>query len=377
MKLHSGKRKYWIAAAALAACVLLWTPLQRAVLSARLALSLQQLASGRIKQNSAINEAKIRRSYKGRDYEALLYGPARSAPETAVVLVAGLSELGCYHPRLVALSRVLAGKGLMVIAPDIREFRDFQISAEPIEQILFWYKRAPHLQGGAQIQKTGLAGISYSGTLALIAAAKPEIRDSVGFVAAVGPYCSLLRCTRNWFAADAAARPGDSYPTRFYAKWIVMRSALEMVSSPRDRAFLHSVLDNLLLEKKVPPAGPELSDAGKRWYGLATMPANRADSELAQEIERYLIPRLFSQIEPEASLGKIKCPVFLIHGAHDDLIPSTESIELHRQISNSELLIVPFLTHTHPTSAQLNLMQKADASIDTLIFCYKFSRVIL
>ena len=377
MKLYSGSRKYWVAAAALTACLLLWTPVRRAVFSARLAFSFQQLASGTMEQSTAIKESKIRNSYYGRDYEALLYCPARSEPETAVILIAGLSELGCYHPRLVALSRVLAGKGLMVITPDIREFRDFQITAEPIEQILFWYRQAPHLEKGARIRKTGLAGISYSGTLALITAAKPEIRDSVGFVAALGPYCSLLRCTRNWFAAEAAAQPGDAYPTKFYAKWIVMRSALAMVASPSDRVFLQGLLDNLLLQKQVPPASPELSAEGKRWYGLATMPADRSNPELAQEIEKYLVPRLFSQIEPETSLGKIKCPVFLIHGTHDDLIPPAESVELHRKLSNSHLLISPFLTHTHPTSTPLTFRQKAAALIDTLIFCYQLSRVIL
>ena len=31
-----------------------------------------------------------------------------------MVFIAGLSELGCYHPRAIALSRLLAEKGLLV-----------------------------------------------------------------------------------------------------------------------------------------------------------------------------------------------------------------------------------------------------------------------
>ena len=183
--MFSGRKnlKWMIGAAALLLCLFLWIPGSRAILAVRMALSLQELASGASGQGLSVAEARAQRNFQGQDYEALIYHPAKSAATKAIILVAGLSELGCHHPRLVALSRVLADKGLMVVTPDIREFRQFQISAEPINQILFWYGQIPTLEGGEKIRATGLAGISFSGTLALITAAKPEIRDNIGFTA--------------------------------------------------------------------------------------------------------------------------------------------------------------------------------------------------
>jgi pimeloyl-ACP methyl ester carboxylesterase len=369
--------KWWGCAALVVASILLWEPLDRALFSVRFAASLQDLASGDTGQQFDIREAKVRRQFGGHSYEALTYFPVNSAPSKALVLVPGISELGCYHPRLMALSRLLADKGLLVVTPDIETFRKLQISADPLDQILFWQREIPALPGGENVRATGLAGISYAGTLALIAAARPEVRDRVAFVVAIGPYSNLERCTRHWFAAGPTAPGSGSYPTRFYAKWIIMLSALETLPSMEDRRFLTEVLNCLLLQKKVPaPAAPGLTPDGARWFRLATMGEDQSDPELAAEIQKRLVPRLYRRLDPESALSQLRCPVFLIHGAFDDLIPAGESMELHQRIPSSQLLISPFLTHTHFSEKPLSWSGKIAAGFDTIAFCYRFSRVI-
>lgn len=307
--------------------------------------------------------------------EALLYYPAKSPATKAVILVHGISELGCYHPTLINLSRSLADKGFLVIAPDIQAFRQFRITAEPIDQILFWYSQTAGLQEARKVKKTGLAGISFSGTLALIAAARPEVRDGVSFVIAVGPYCNLIRCTRSWLAAGPVTVSEGYYPTRFYAKWVTMLAALDIIAADRDRLFLHSVLEGLLLEKKIPPADSELTVEGQRWYRFATMREDQSDPELAKKIEEHLVSGPYRQLEPNEALDKIRCPVFLVHGTYDDLMPPEESLELHRRLGHSYLLLSPLLTHTHPYDRALSAKQKAGAVFDILVFLYQLSRI--
>jgi pimeloyl-ACP methyl ester carboxylesterase len=366
-------RKLAIAGGLAVLCILLWPLLSRAIFSARLAWSLQKLASGESTRDLAVEETRVHLRVAGQDYEAILYRPTESAARTAIVLVAGISELGCYHPSLIALSRFLANQGFLVVTPDIREFRNFQISAEPIEQIVLWFREVPHLEGGDKVRKTGLAGISYSGSIALITAAKAEIREQVGFVVAVGPYCNLIRCTDAWFAAEPNTPAGRDYPTRFYAKWVIMKAALDMVSDSKERLFLQNLLSSLLLQKKIPPPDPGLTVEGSRWYRLATMPSNQSDPELTKEIEQYLMPRVYAQLDPERIVGDLRCPVFLIHGAYDDLIAPEESRELQRKTADSHLLVVSFLTHTHPKYNSASFRQRVAALIDALGFCYQFS----
>jgi pimeloyl-ACP methyl ester carboxylesterase len=369
------KWKWGLSVGLLITGILFWSPLSDLVFSVRLLLSLQKLASGATGEDLAVEETKINGQTDSKAYEALLYRSSKLRATEAVIVVPGLSELGCYHPRLVAFSRFLADRGLIVITPDIREFRNFQITAEPIEQILFWYKQAKALEEG-RIKKIGLAGISYSGTLALMTAARPEIRDSVAFVVAIGPYYDLLRCTRGWFHTEPADSRGEYYPTKFYARWIIMLSALDLIPEIKDRLFLHDELELLLLQQKVRPPGFELTPEGLRWHALATQRTGQSDQELAHKIEQYLVERVYPQLDPKQVLDGVHCPVFLIHGAYDDLIPPTESMELNRRVSHSYLLVSPFLTHTHPNVIPLSPIQKAGAVLDTLDFCYQFSRVI-
>ena len=369
-------RKWRWIAGFLAVAILYWIPLSHLVSAVRLALSVQSYAEGETGSDLGVQESKISRHLDSRDYEALLYRPAKSKATGAVVVMPGISELGCYHPRLIAFSRFLADRGLMVITPDVQEFRNFQITAEPINQILFWHSQVRTLAGGESIKKVGLAGISFSGTLALMAASKPEIRDSVAFVAAIGPYYSLHHCTGNWFSSEPEDSRGKNYPTKFYARWIVMLSALNLVSETRDRSFLHDALIRLLLHGIASPASPGLTSEGLRWYKLATMRAGPSDQDLAREIEDYLVARIHPHLDPKEALDKVRCPVFLIHGAYDDLISPEESSELHRRIPHSYLLVSPFLTHTHPNAVPLSFRKKAEAVMDTLIFCYRFSMAI-
>jgi pimeloyl-ACP methyl ester carboxylesterase len=367
--------KLGIAAGVLAVLLFAWNPLNQLIYTVRLVFALQKMISGEEKQYPEVLEEKISRREGDREYWALTYRPARLSPKNALILAPGISELGCYHPRLIALSRFWASQGLLVITPDIEEFRNFQISAEPIAQLLIWYKEAETLYGAKQARETGLAGVSFSGTLALIAAANPDIRDRVAFVASIGAYHNLIRCTEQWLSTDPETAT-EYYPTKFYARWIIMLAALDMLPAVQDRVFLKDALFNLLLQKELSQQKHRLTSEGERWYKLATSKKGPSDLELAGAIEKYLTPRLYRHLDPESALRDLRCPVFLIHGASDDLIPPEESIELHQRLPGSHLLISPFLTHTHPSDKKLSWREKTAAVFDALLFCYRFSRFI-
>jgi len=56
-------------------------------------------------------------------------------------------------------------------------------------------------------------------------------------------------------------------------------------------------------------------------------------------------------ISPEGKLAALRTPVFLLHGATDDIIPSTETLWLERDIPRADLreaLITPAFSHVDP-----------------------------
>jgi dienelactone hydrolase len=347
------------------------------LLAGRLLLAVRRVSSGSTEQQAPIQENRIRRHAGSQALEAIVYSPRSQRAATGIVLVPGVSELGCYHPRLVALSRALAGAGFLVLTPDIVMFREFRIAPEAMDEIAFWFHEAGHLGDGGSPGKIGLAGISFSGTLALITATRPEVRDHVAFVFAIGPYDDPLRCSRAWFAPGPVTVGPGYYPTRFYAKWIIMLAALDMIERDSERRFLASTLENLLLQRPLAAAPADLTLAGQRWLRLALMRENESDDELSSEIQDHLEPRFYERITP-SSASEVRCPVFLVHGAYDDLIPPDESRALQRRILNveSHLLISPLLTHTHPMDRPMSWIAKARAAADIFTFFYRFARVV-
>ncbi len=368
------RRRWYISAILVIIFAAGYVPLSNLVFAVRLMLAARSLSSGATGQDLPVIMEKVGRQLGAQQLEGLLYRPTRYRPARAVVLVPGISELGCYHPRLMALSRSLANQGFIVLTPDIRMFREFRMSPEALGEIQFWFEQLQTLGGGARPPKIGLAGISFSGTLALIAAAQPAIRDRVAWVLAIGPYDDPMRCSREWFSAGPTTVGPGYYPTRFYAKWIIMLAALNMLPGDKERGFLQSALVNLLLQRPVPPAPQESTPEAARWYRLAVMREDQEDPELGRRIEAYLRPLLYEQITPHRAAAEVRCPVFLVHGEQDDLIPPDESRRLHQRIrAKSFLLISPFLTHTHPNDKKLGLGQKARAIFDILCFFYNMA----
>jgi pimeloyl-ACP methyl ester carboxylesterase len=81
---------------------------------------------------------------------------------------------------------------------------------------------------------------------------------------------------------------------------------------------------------------------------------------LARQVDR-LRPKLLEVIQADDSqlsaislqgkLGALRAPVFLLHGATDDIIPSTETLWLEKEIPKPYLraaLITPAFSHVDP-----------------------------
>jgi len=379
LRVSGRKNPTWLLPAILAAAVLAaYIPAARTITAIRLLAVIRRVASADINKLPSVQEAKIVRYMGLSEEEAMLYRPSGAEPKSGVVLIAGVSELGCYHPRLVSLSRALAQSGFLVLTPDIRMLREFKIYPPPFDEISFWLHEVPKLEGARRLRHVGLAGISFSGTLALLAAAQPRNWNLVAYVLGIGCFDDLNRCSRFWFGAGPVTVGPGYYPTRYYARWVMMLAAVDMLPSPDDREFLETALRNLLLQKQVSSPRAGVTGEGLRWYHLATMPEDQADPELATRIGSQIAARLYPHLGTDQLAHELRCPIFLAHGAYDDLILPEEIRALHQKINEvpSYLLISPFLTHTHPWEKPLRWTTRTAAVFDLFLFFYHLAGAI-
>jgi fermentation-respiration switch protein FrsA (DUF1100 family) len=150
-----------------------------------------------------------------------------------------------------------------------------------------------------------------------------------------------------------------------------MLEALPLLERSAERDYLRRVLTDLLLERR-PPGPPEgTSDQARSWYEFALTGAG----DTGEKILEYLTPRLFEKLNPARAARLVRCPVFLVHGAYDDLIPPEQSRKLSQMLSApAHVLVTPFLTHTHPGQLKLSRRDQLYAALDMFTFLYSFVR---
>jgi dienelactone hydrolase len=307
------------------------------------------------------------------------YGPLRArlyVPDRirrAVTLAAGVNMLGIDEPRLYGLAYEIASAGIAVLTPETPDLARFAITArttDMIEDSAVWLTGQRRLARNGHI---GMVGISFSGALTTVAAGRPALRGRVDYVFSFGGYASFPRvlrflCTGREPALDAEGAGGvaatataEIYrrPHDYGVVIILLGAADRVVPADQVEPLRTAILEYLaaghydLIDKslatrtfaeaaRLADALPEpsrtlmrqVNDRDVNRLGARLMPIIRDDG---QE------PALSPEKSPAPS-----CPVFLIHGTEDTVIPAIESLRLDRYLRGKtrvRTLLSSLITH--------------------------------
>lgn len=316
----------------------------------------------------------LRAEHPSGQRRAILYRFQDRAPRVGILFVPGLTPLGPEHPRFTVLARTLAKLGYAVLSLDIKSFRQFKLEVDALEHIRFWYH---YLKDDPSVctEAVGIVGISVAGTLGLMTAAQDDIREEIAFVVSIGGYQDLARCNRYWFSSEVSEQRHGDYSVRCYGKWVSMLAALDTLQHRSDRRAMEEVLRSLLATGKQPAQMPRLTKEGLHWYHLAAVEDRATNVELVGRIEDSL-SGYFDSLSPNRSLSRVGCPVFLVHGIKDELIPSGETVQLQKRLTATQphVLLTPLISHTHPRHSQLSLLEKWSGYVETARFLHAFLR---
>ena len=170
----------------------------------------------------------------------------------------------------------------------------------------------------------------------------------------MGAYDNLGRVVRFLATSQAELPDGrmEPYAAHDYGAAVFVYSHLDQFFPASDLAVAHDSLRDWLWERP--------GDAQALFPRLSPPSRDTMEILLARQIDR-LRPKLLdaiqaddaqlSAISPEGKLGALHTPVFLLHGATDDIIPSTETLWLEKEIPKPYLraaLITPAFSHVDP-----------------------------
>jgi pimeloyl-ACP methyl ester carboxylesterase len=282
---------------------------------------------------------------------ARLFVPEGVPRPAGMVLVHGIHHLGIDEPRLMNFARAAASSGFSVLTPEIAALTDYHVDGASIRTI---GESAAWLQRRLGQGPVTIVAVSFAGGLSLLAARDPRYGPHIRAIVLMGAYDNLARVCR-FLATSQAELPDGSvepYAAHDYGAAVFVYSHLDQFFSTSDLAVAHEALRDWLWEQP--------SDA----QALLPLfsPTGRATVEtlMARQIER-LRPKLLEAIQADESqltalsldgkLGDLRVPVFLLHGATDDIIPSTETLWLEKEIPRRylrEALITPAFSHVDP-----------------------------
>jgi len=278
---------------------------------------------------------------------ARLYVPNGADNAPGMVIVHGVHHLGIEEPRLVGFARAMSSSGIRVLTPELANLADYHVDSQSVALIGYSARKLSSDIG----QKVGVLGLSFAGGLSLLAAADPQYEPYIRFVASIGAHDDLERVS-GFLMENQIARPDGTtlhMPAHEYGPLVLIYSHVEDFFPPAEVDVAHNALRLLLWEKV---------EESRKQAALLSLPSRQKmdllyqhnpqvlDAEMKQAIDRHQAE--MAPVSPHGHLAALHVPVFLLHGAADNIIPPSELLWLQRDVPPAALvnaLISPAISH--------------------------------
>ena len=280
---------------------------------------------------------------------ARLYTPDHHPNAPALVVLHGVHHLGMDEPRLIAFASAMASCGLRVLTPELPDIKDYHVGANSIATI---GDAATWLSHQSNNKPVGVMGLSFSGGLALLAAADPQYRPSFKFIVAIGSQDEMSRVAQ-YYRTGTDLRPNGAeelLPPHEYGALVLEYENLEdFISTPADLAPIRAVLRAHLYEdapaEKIAIAAltpQQLAEAKQ----LMDTTSTATRDMLARAESKHIAD--MAGVSPHGHLRNLTTPVYLLHGEADNIIPSAETQWMQAELPSETLqtsLISPVISH--------------------------------
>ncbi|MBI2678154.1 MAG: alpha/beta hydrolase [Candidatus Koribacter versatilis] len=296
----------------------------------------------------AYDESELTIAAPAGPMRARLYSP-RDPTAPGMVVVHGVHFDGIDDPRMRAYARALAAVGVPVLTPHITALTEMRVEPGEVASIGAAVKELAGRTG----DRVGVFALSFAGGLALLTAADPRYAPSVAYVFSVGGHADMARVSR-FYATDRAPRPDgseSSLKAHPYGAMVLIYAHPEDFFSEKEAPIAKEALRLALHER----------EAEARAEAAKLSPASRAQLEAlavrwdaTPELRAALLRSItlhadeMAAVSPAGKLAGLRVPVYLLHGAGDNVIPATESEWLAREIPAGQLralLVSPAISH--------------------------------
>jgi len=281
---------------------------------------------------------------------ARLYFRADRPRGAGIVVAHGVHYRGIDEARLTPFARALAESGLVVLTPELAQLADYRITPASVSvirsSVAYLASDHVHVEG----DRVGLLGFSFAGGLSLVAAEAPETARRLSFVTSVGGHHDLRRVLRFLIHDELETPTGVVHsPANEYGLLVLIYGNLEQFVPAVDlqpvRAGFKAWLQEDRPRARVLAKLRTTPEANELWQLLETQHlqtlAPRLDALLESQRQQL------SSLSAAGHLKALGLPVYLLHGAHDTVIPPSETDAAGIELSTAEheALVSPLIEH--------------------------------
>jgi pimeloyl-ACP methyl ester carboxylesterase len=301
-------------------------------------------------------------------FEAWLYSPTRRPPRGCLLVVPGLHFLGPADPRLDRFLTVLAGAGLAVLAPFLPDFVSLGVRRGLVDDLGRAFDALGAHPDRPDGVRPGLLSISFGSLPALRLAAAPSHAERVGGLVVFGGYADWAETIRFCLTGLVDGRPVATRDP-LNQPVVLMNVMGALPCPPADPARLRRAWEGFVRQTwgrtamKAPDAFPRVARAllddvhpADRQLFLIGCGVEPGALDLVEQA--LASTEAVDFLDPRPHLGGLACPVHLIHGRDDDVIPYTQLEALARAIP-AHVPMRAYLTGLYAHTGRSGLLERA------------------
>lgn len=275
--------------------------------------------------------------------EVFIYAPADRPAIGSYVLVHGLNPRGPADARCDRFARILAHAGFVVMSPRLDALTQMRLDASAIGQLSRCLEAMGDIEEHPADTLPGVFSISFGSFPALLAAASVRARHLVGSLVVFGGYASFVDTCR-FMSGFTSPRDGEPHPDPTCRAGLAINMAPVLFPEADCRRLTQAWWAFVIRVWGM----PEMRETA-RYSGLAQELARALPVDLSQvflqgcgvvpgfseSVEDALARIDVDSMDPRRHLSAIRCPVHLIHGRRDDVIPCSQMELLAAGLSNT------------------------------------------
>ena len=268
-------------------------------------------------------------------------GPSKGC----ILTINGFAPLGNRDERFLHLNSALAGIGFTVVSPHLPGFCNLQIDSAHVSLIQRLTLAISHRRDLTRSGKVAVLAPSFAGGMTLIAAATAS-SEHISAICTIGTYANVDALLDSLMLNQNADE---------YGRLIILRNFLHLSAGRQPRiatAITHILHDSYFHARD--PVFPDYERTLRRTERTFLLRL-REDSNFRMRHWKRIIKKsgkrrsILAQICAMKQIKKMDVPVCLIHGCDDNVVPASESRQLHEKFqllrATSRLILTPLISH--------------------------------